>query len=55
VKLGTPVSTPWNSRSGAPTCSPPRCTRTSRMVRSWSPVRFFTTETAWRTLPLTSK
>ena len=43
---GSPVSTPWNCSSGAPTVIPSAPRPNSRMVRSWRPLRFLKTEIA---------
>jgi hypothetical protein len=52
---GTPVRIPRKSESGSPMLMPSRPMRSSRMVRSCAPVRFFSTEIAWRTAPRDSK
>ena len=41
--------------SGGPTCRPPAPNSSSRIDRSWLPVRFFTTEIACFTSPAASK
>src|SRR4030095_15816453 len=52
---GAPVNTPLKSRSGLPMRSPDAPTLSSRMVRSWAPVRFLITEMACRIAPAASK
>src|SRR5690606_12155288 len=48
---GTPVSTPLNCRNGSPSWMPAEVRVSSRMLRSCAPVRFFSTDMAWRTSP----
>src|SRR6185369_18091276 len=52
---GAPVRTPRKEVRGLPTCTPFASTKSSRMVVSCAPVRFFTTESAFRTPPSASK
>ena len=49
------MSTAVKSSSGSPTLMPPGFRVSSRMVRSCCPVRFLTTERAWRMAPRASK
>src|SRR5262249_26783150 len=55
VKTGVPVRTPWNSVRASPTRRPLSPMLNSRIVSSCFALRFFTTEMAFFTAPLTSK
>src|ERR1700685_217493 len=52
---GTPVRTPWKSERGSPRWIPLLSNMSSRMLSSWAPLLFFTTEMAFFTLPSFSK
>lgn len=55
MKVGCPVSTPSKLASAWPTLMVPFAKSNSRIVRSCLPLRFFTTERAWWTVPARSK
>jgi circadian clock protein KaiC len=55
ISWGTPVRMPRNCDSGSLRWIPSRLNRSSRMLSSCSPLRFFTTEMAFFTFPAYSK